>query len=493
MHIVSRRNFLLVLAGVGLVYLISLFAMGHHQQKLIDQYADQYLQEYEKRIELVMQDLSDAQVMLADDYSRWTALVDFLRSPTDEAFIEDNLSSSLRNYAIDHLFLLNRERQLVYRWDDETDYLALPLLPNAPERDPGVGNQFFVYQHNVLHLITFNSIHRNEDLNRTGQPSGWMLTASLIGPHELNRLSERLGAKIQVRAGATGEGLKILDNGWLEARLPLVDQNNRVVATLDIHRDLTVANKLLSAQRRQVLIAGGFLGLILLLFGLMLRELLARPLIDFSHALSERNLKRLSRYLNRKDELGHIAGLIRDALTEQDELSLSAHLDALTGLANRRHFDEFLEEHWQLSTKTGLPVGLIMIDVDHFKLYNDHYGHQAGDDCLRQLAALMSFSVRRGHDLLARYGGEEFAVILPGTDIEGCRHIAERIQRSLHEAAMPHAHSGRGRVSASMGIASLRNAQGRDSALLIRLADEALYRAKREGRDRYCVAASGEH
>lgn len=159
--------------------------------------------------------------------------------------------------------------------------------------------------------------------------------------------------------------------------------------------------------------------------------------------------------------------------------------DGLTGIANRRHFDEALSREWQRARRDGQPLGLAMIDVDWFKAYNDHYGHLAGDECLRAVAQVLTRSATRAMDVVARYGGEEFAVLAPNTDRQGLLEIAQRIQAALLGLNLPHAQSVLGRVTVSIGVAMLPPEGGGDDTpeSLVGRADEALYRAKAQGRN----------
>lgn len=166
-----------------------------------------------------------------------------------------------------------------------------------------------------------------------------------------------------------------------------------------------------------------------------------------------------------------------------DQLELLAITDPLTGLANRRHLMDVLASEWHSSIGTHASIGLAMIDVDHFKLYNDHYGHPAGDRCLRAVAKAISQSVRDA-DLLARYGGEEFAIILPGATVPITRLVAERVRNAVASLREPHALSERGIVTISVGIAAASPGSGNSAEQLVKIADTELYRAKDGGRDR---------
>jgi len=176
----------------------------------------------------------------------------------------------------------------------------------------------------------------------------------------------------------------------------------------------------------------------------------------------------------------------------EDRLAILAIEDGLTGLANRRRFDEQLEEEWARAYRERTCLALLMIDIDHFKAYNDAYGHPAGDACLRVVTRIMAAEARRATDVTARYGGEEFAMLLPNTDAAGCARIGERIRRAILEAGIPHAvNLPSGLVTASLGGAICQPAGERSatSASLVEAADRALYAAKDGGRNRLVMAA----
>jgi diguanylate cyclase (GGDEF)-like protein/PAS domain S-box-containing protein len=168
-----------------------------------------------------------------------------------------------------------------------------------------------------------------------------------------------------------------------------------------------------------------------------------------------------------------------------DELKLLATTDSLTGLLNRRAFDEALDIELARSARDHTPISLLLVDVDRFKAYNDLYGHPAGDDCLRRLSACIRAVVRRPGDAIARYGGEEFVIILPNTGEDGAFTVAEQLRTSLRDLAIPHSASEKQVVTVSIGLASYtgHEARRRSSELIVR-ADEALYTAKEAGRDR---------
>jgi diguanylate cyclase (GGDEF)-like protein len=165
-----------------------------------------------------------------------------------------------------------------------------------------------------------------------------------------------------------------------------------------------------------------------------------------------------------------------------------ANLDGLTQVANRRRFDEYFEKEWQRLAREQAPLSLILCDIDYFKCYNDHYGHQTGDTCLKQVAQTIEQSVKRPADLVARYGGEEFVVILPNTPVEGAAHVAERFQSEIRQLEILHAQSEVSPfITLSMGISGQVPTHAVEPKSLIVAADRALYAAKAQGRNTYCV------
>lgn len=172
---------------------------------------------------------------------------------------------------------------------------------------------------------------------------------------------------------------------------------------------------------------------------------------------------------------------------QSDLLRQLVFLDGLTGVFNRRYFDQQFALEWARSTRSGSAFSVIMIDVDHFKLFNDHYGHQTGDDCLRKVASCLKSGLRRPADLVARYGGEEFACVLPETDFDDAMRLAIGLERRVRELGIAHTKSSVGDVvTVSLGLASRTAQSANNPAAILGVADAQLYRAKSTGRGRVC-------
>jgi diguanylate cyclase (GGDEF)-like protein len=166
--------------------------------------------------------------------------------------------------------------------------------------------------------------------------------------------------------------------------------------------------------------------------------------------------------------------------------------DGLTGISNRRMYDELAIREWRRCERMNKPLALVMIDVDHFKLFNDKYGHQAGDECLKKVAEQVGKAAPRATDLAARYGGEEFVLVLGETDTDGAKWIANRLRQQVSELNIPHYATESRHVTISCGVASVVPGENVSLEVLLKSADFALYQAKKTGRDRVGAGVYGE-
>ncbi len=175
---------------------------------------------------------------------------------------------------------------------------------------------------------------------------------------------------------------------------------------------------------------------------------------------------------------------------QADMLRQWVYVDGLTGVRNRRGFDEQLSSEWGRAVREGSALSVVMLDVDFFKRYNDHYGHQAGDACLRRVATFLRQAVKRPGDLVARYGGEEFACLLPGTDLEGAMGVARQLGAGVEALGLAHAASSVSPVvTVSLGVCATSGNEPGSPEKLLRAADAQLYLAKASGRNRACGVA----
>lgn len=190
----------------------------------------------------------------------------------------------------------------------------------------------------------------------------------------------------------------------------------------------------------------------------------------------------------RRDGIVAVTRDITARKAAEEQLTQLASQDGLTGIANRRTFDEALAREWRRSMRAEMPLSLLLLDIDRFKALNDSQGHQKGDECLRRVASVLRSTVRRASDLAARYGGEEFVLLLPDTDATGAESVAERVRAEIEGLALPHAAGGLGGVvTVSVGVATMWPSTGEPmvfSSALTEDADRCLYMAKQSGRNR---------
>ncbi len=204
--------------------------------------------------------------------------------------------------------------------------------------------------------------------------------------------------------------------------------------------------------------------------------------------VSEIVLKAKLRAMQRLAQMRHSLLVLTRKLDDANrELTRLSSVDGLTGIANRRSFDDTLQREWRHAIRRSRALSLLIVDVDQFKQFNDGYGHQAGDECLKMVAQILEQQIRRSTDLVARYGGEEFAVILPDTDAEGALCVAEKMREAVIALQIEHRYSSvEPELTVSIGTASACPSRGEEAGYMsiLHYADQALYKAKRGGRNR---------
>lgn len=344
-----------------------------------------------------------------------------------------------------------------------------------------------VLEQKLLRVSRYDAV--NENLRET-------VAAVADLSHEL-QLSEDISVLVDLQAGlraTEARSLASMRTGrWRQARAVLFEEDYllaKKVYEITTESVITALTDELTERAQRLLlmrrVADGLrLGALLLLLwvGLMVSRRLRREMAEQA---------RLQQEIRAANE--HLEESVRLRTAELEEanrrLAALSTTDGLTGLANRRHFDAIWQAEWQRAARGGLPLALVLIDVDQFKSYNDHYGHQAGDDCLRRVAAIMAREARRSGELVARYGGEEFVLVLPGAGTDEARTVAERLRQAVEAERMAHAATaGVEVVTISLGVASGRPRNAEDAQTLLRDADGALYLAKQQGRNRVMTAA----
>ena len=232
---------------------------------------------------------------------------------------------------------------------------------------------------------------------------------------------------------------------------------------------------------------GSALEMLLLSFALADRYNVIRREKEAAQQLLVENLRTSEAILEER-----VAERTRELQILNQKLETLSTTDGLTGLANRRHFDKQLATEWLRCTRLAQPLALAILDIDWFKKYNDCYGHPAGDECLRKFSKIFAATVCRTGDLVARYGGEEFVFFAPATDAEGALNMANKVCEEVHTASLPHAFSIYGCITVSVGVAVVVPREGQDPSVLFQAADESLYLAKEQGRNRAVLAAMAQ-
>lgn len=210
----------------------------------------------------------------------------------------------------------------------------------------------------------------------------------------------------------------------------------------------------------------------------------ARRILKYKYDLEQRNLA-----LQATTKV--MENILKELRITNEKLHVLSMYDELTGVPNRRSLDDYLEREWGYAMRRAEPLTLLMIDVDFFKLYNDTYGHQAGDYCLQKVASVLNDTITRSGDLIARYGGEEFVVALRNTDSVGAQIVGECLRQRVEDLRIPHSESGiSSYVTISLGIATMVPEPSRSQMILLEAADKALYQAKNSGRNNCIVLSS---
>lgn len=266
-------------------------------------------------------------------------------------------------------------------------------------------------------------------------------------------------------------------------------ENSAYDVSVTVLADAELSNRQIRQYSQQILFVSA-LAILFLAAGIYLVHLrVVRRLEQLNtNVLKQLQGKPAAHQISGHDEIAAIARSFRffaqTVKQQQQELELLSYTDSLTGLANRRALELRLNEQLSQAQRQQWPLSLLMIDVDCFKAFNDHYGHQAGDSTLQQIATILQQGFNRATDIVARYGGEEFVVILPNTNKTGALAIAHQLQELVGQAAIPHEHNlAAPYVTISIGIAALDRAGPADYDLILRQADNALYLAKGAGRN----------
>lgn len=290
------------------------------------------------------------------------------------------------------------------------------------------------------------------------------------------------------------QAIGVNEPGWMETDLDLIllDINLPGKSGIDACRELS--GHVIFCDVPIIIISGAdYLDGLESAFAAGATDYIIKPPSHTELLARVRSALRLKTEMNRRKAREEDLLVLNERLAEMNrELERLTVTDSLTGLSNRRFFNEFLSREWLRGQRSQHPFSVIMIDIDHFKKYNDCYGHLEGDICLQKIAWALQDTLCRAGDVLARYGGEEFVAILPHTDMHGAMELATAFHARIHELAIPHGESPVASiVTISVGIASVIPTQEISPSQVVAMADEALYLAKQAGRNQSMVAKPG--
>ncbi|KAA0014539.1 diguanylate cyclase [Billgrantia pellis] len=506
-----RHRFFLALLGVLCLALLALVLVARLQIMPIlledeEAFASAELDRAERALDSELGHMH----RLVEDWAYWDDTYDFVHGKRPE-YVDSNLyEDTLDTLDLALMVFLDGDSEpyWIAGFDEKGEFTSCPgIQPPCDWAAPAMrhlrqpidngfeeATQTWLLALPPLAMGALSPIHQNRE---DASSAGWLAMVRPLSESRIGQLRDTTG--IDLRFDIVGAGS--LPRESLERISPTHMTASRHVAAIPTSHAVRI-DALLPRQRYQASLetfrfalywTGGVLVMTLLVVLWLLEHMILAPLRQFS-----RYTQRLHHdavppsmpggLLMRRDEIGTLAREFRNLLTHQQQqsallLEMTQH-DPLTGIANRRLFDERLEEQLDGSPRHRR-VAAMMIDIDHFKLYNDHYGHQAGDACLMTLAECMEEKLSVYGFLVARTGGEEFSVLLPNTSLDTAVAHAEALLRAVSDLGLPHATSPTGRhVTVSIGVAAHVPGQLTTPADIMRAADQALYRAKAGGRNR---------
>lgn len=482
---------------------------------------------------------------LVYDWSAWDDTYTFAQD-LNTNYVESNLyPDTFQNYGTNIVLFLNNQGEVlwagIYEFQpdleviDHTDLLLDSFLPEAmtlAERidlDLSVEDQFhrgLFYFDNLAVLFSIRPIYKSSS---EGESQGYIFFGTSLSESVLAQLQDDVALTFEISNVINQRALSVLpeydiidsETANAQIRKPfLPDKSDGFLITTDIDKQITQTG--LASTQSVVMTFVALSLLIIFTTWWWLQRTTILPIKrlknsivattsnkDYSQRLSfgssdevyalaesfndllqavEIKTENLN-HMNQKLQSEHQKLLIfqTELKRANAELTILSEKDALTGLHNRMAMERKLTQEWNVLHRKHEPLSVLMIDIDQFKEYNDLYGHQTGDDCLRRVAIVLSSNANRASDMVARYGGEEFLLILPRTAQEEAHYIAQKLSRSIVTESIEHAHSEHGHLTVSVGVACIIPNEALTIQDLIRSADKALYRAKNQGRNQVCM------
>ncbi|AZZ91512.1 diguanylate cyclase [Hahella sp. KA22] len=462
------------------------------------------------------------------DWAAWDDTYRFVESPYPE-YIESNLGdATFVNLKIDAMMLYKPNGEVVWgkTLDQETgETLHVKELPLDGPPDPGFilgvalgdfkdpysGYSGIMGTESGLMFVSVRPVFRS---NLTGPANGVLLFGRLVRGRLLQNLQQLVGVPFAVfwmHDPKLNDGLRNIadrltvdepiytrevSNSKLEGYTLIPDIESDLSILVRINADRDFFNLTAATFDRAMSYASYLLTAVLGIFAFLVLMLVLRPLARLEayvrRVQSQPQLEKLDLPKLPRDEIGKLGRAFYQLLCQLQEQSEKlremSFRDELTGLANRRAVIGYLDERWKLALEQKSDIAVIICDVDYFKDFNDHYGHDMGDEVLKEVASALRRGANKRLDLVARYGGEEFLIVLPGADLHIGEQVAERLVKRVYEMKLPHHFSQVAQyVSVSCGVAAGSPGEDETKEEWIRLADEALYKAKESGRNRFAA------
>lgn len=504
----------LFVASIGLTIALFYFILTPEILALEEKQTLQNLEQIENAIKTEVSRLETQ----CRDWAHWDDMYLFVKSQ-DNDFLEGNLYEGIASeLRVDLFYILDKKGTVVWHQAENANPQN-PILPTdqfSPTHPFLLGNQqldsrlsgiFSTDKGSILFALT--PILKSDS---AGPMLGWVLMGQYLNQQFSDSLSEqtRIPFTMQTVSGKAEANMNsnhLSPNAWYELRsdrqliaysyLAGIKDGGGLLLEVTSQRD--VFNKGTTIRNNIMMLVAFSTLMIFLLISFFVRKFVVAPITALTTSITmlgeNKNIQ--ARLLlpgnSQKDETSILVSQVNKLLDTIEEmhshLVADAMLDPLTSLANRRSYEEHLSREWNRLNRNQGDLSFILCDIDHFKLYNDFYGHKEGDNCLKKVAQLINSVPKRPVDLVARYGGEEFIVVLPETDSDGALFIAEKIRETILHNQRPHkASPGEKVVTLSFGVASTIVNKECTSEDLFKLADKALYQAKKEGRNRVCLA-----
>ncbi len=507
-----RQRFLLALLGVLLLALLALVLVARYQvMPILLEDEETFASSELDRVERALGGELNHMRRLVQDWAHWDDTYDFVRGERSE-YVDSNLyEATLETLELQMMLFLDNDNAAhwVVGYDAAGQFHSCPgALSSCGWAAPALsfldahirsgvepGSHTWLLVLPELAMAALSPIYQSRE---EAPAAGWLAMVRALSAPWIEQLRDTTGIELELA------GVPFAEPGErLERLSPTQMQASRYIAALPPSHAVRI-DAWLPRQRYQATLetfrfalywtSGVLIVTLLLVLWLLERIVLSplRQLSRFTQRLQHDQAETMPNRLNaRRDEIGTLARefqhLWRQQRQQSEQLLTLTQRDPLTGIANRRLFDERFELLLNRRPEPG-QVAVMMIDIDHFKRYNDHYGHPAGDACLIELAKCMDQQLGRHGFLLARTGGEEFSVLLPDTPVDTARQHAATLLASIEALALPHAASPTGpSVTVSIGVAARVTGKLANAGAIMSAADQALYQAKKGGRNRVCA------